>query len=126
MDDLSKLLKKIDFGYDCIIRSMKIKDFNCAEVIISAQDQELNKWVNIKFIINSLEECKIIKNLKRTNVVLSSGIQIVEVSGIYYLDLDPYSEEYEPIEDLKYSEVYFAGKSFCWEIGPYSEVEESP
>ena len=126
MDELLKLLNKINFGYDSIIRSLRIKDFDCAEVVISAQDHELNKWVNIKFTINSLEECKIIKNLKRNNVVLSSGIQIIEVSDIYYLDLDPYSEEYEPIEDLKYSELYFAGKSFRWEIEPYSETEKNP
>ena len=118
---MDELLKKLHFGYDGLIRNINISGFNSAEIVISVKDHDLEKWINVRFVINSLEVFRLLKNRNATNVILSSGIQIKRISGLIYLNLDPRSDEFESLEDLEDSEVYFAGKTINYKIELYSE-----
>ena len=88
---MNELLRKIDSGYDGLIRSIQIKNFDSAIVIISVQDNEVKEWINVRFTIESLEEFKILQKPKMSNVVMSSGIKIKKISEMFYIDFAPFS-----------------------------------
>ncbi|MGE7951567.1 hypothetical protein [Lysinibacillus xylanilyticus] len=119
---MNELLKRINYGFDGLIRSLKVNNFNSAEIVISVQDTEINEWVNVKFIIEALEEFKILKNPRVSNVVLSSGIKIKEISGLYYIDFAPFSDEIDSVFDFRQSDIYFSGKLLRWYFEEYSEI----
>ena len=119
---LEELLKRIDSGNDGVIRSICIKNFNYAEIVISALDMETTKWINVRLVIESIAEFKVSQDYSISNVVISPfGIKIDKINDLYYIDLSSSYNEMEDVSDYRESDIYFAGKSLSWSLEPYSE-----
>ena len=119
---MKELLKRINYGYDGLIRSILIKPSYYAEVTISVMDYlNDNEWINIKFLIKDIVEFKVLQNKNTSNTVLSSGIKMKVIDNVHYIDFAPYSDEIDTINDFRQSEVYFAANNLEWKIEQYSE-----
>jgi len=120
---MNSLLKRINQGYDGLIREIRIFNGNKnAEITVSVMDYENErKWINIIFIIKRIEEFKLKQKLNFSNVVLSDGIKFKKIESKSYIDFAPYSDEIDSIEDFRFSEIYFGCDSIDWKIIPYNE-----
>lgn len=114
------ILKRINFGYDVLIRSITIHK-DAVRIEISAKDTTVDKWVNVLFILKGLYEYKIWQPELTSNEVLSDAIQLKMVNGVVWFGLVPYSEDIDNIEDLRKSYIYFICNSFNCKILPYKE-----
>lgn len=120
---MQELLKKINQGYDGLIREIKIFNGNkSAEIIVSVTDSENNgQWINIIFQMREIKEFKVNQKLNFSNIVISDGIKFKIIDNISYIDFAPYSDEIDTIEDFRFSDTYFGCNSIEWKIIPYSE-----
>lgn len=120
---MNEFLKKINYGYDGLIRSIKLHSFSMIEITISVMDSEnQNNWINVHFIADKITEFKINQKLNTSNIVMSGGIKYMEINDILYLDFAPYSEEITTIEDLRHSDIYFGCSSMIhWIITKYDD-----
>lgn len=114
--------------YDCIIRCITMittdgSNTSKAQVILSVRDEEGTDdgWVNLSIKIENLTDFIGSNPENYTNEVLSDGIKIGFYDGLIYLDLEPYTDEPEGIEDFKRSNCLFIGKEIYWETMIYSE-----
>ncbi|WP_088394589.1 hypothetical protein [Flavobacterium davisii] len=120
---MEELLKKINQGYDGLIRVIKVfNGFQNAEITISVIDLENNRdWINVVFFIKGIKEFKINQRMNFSNVVLSDGIKFKKIDNHFYIDFAPYSDEIVTIEDFRFSDIYFGCDSIEWETKSYSE-----
>jgi hypothetical protein len=120
---MNNLLKRINQGYDGLIRAIRIFNGNKdAEIIVSVIDYENDReWINIIFSISGIKEFKINQNLNFSNVVLTNGIKFKRIDYSSFIDFAPYSDVIDTIEDFRFSETYFGCDSIDWKIIPYSE-----
>ena len=75
------ILKRINFGYDGLIRSITIHK-NAVHIEISAKDITVDEWVNVMFILKGISEYKIWQPELTSNEVLSDAIQLKIVNGM--------------------------------------------
>ena len=122
---MQELLKKINQGYDGLIREIKIFNGNKnADIIVSVIDSENNgQWINIIFQMREIKEFKVNQKLNFSNIVISDGIRFKIIDNISYIDFAPYSDEIDTIEDFRFSDTYFGCNSIKWKIIPYSEYQ---
>lgn len=117
-----QLLRRINKGYDGLIREISLKNFNNATIEVSVMDAHNNyEWINVVFYCNGLIEFSVIQKARYSNIVLSSGIIYREISGIHYIDFSPYSEEIDSVEEFRKSDIYFAAKEVKFETKLYTE-----
>jgi hypothetical protein len=118
---MNSLLKRINHGYDGLIREIRIFNGNKdAEITVSVMDYKNDReWINIIFSINGIKEFKVNQNLNFSNVVLADGIKLKKINYSSYIDFAPYSDEIDTIEDFRFSETYFGCDSINWKIVPY-------
>ena len=120
---MNSLLKKINQGYDGLVREIRIFNGNKdAELTISVMDYEKEKeWINIIFTLRGIEEFKVNQKLNFSSVVLSDGIKFKKIDSRSYIDFAPYSDEIDSIEDFRFSDTYFGCNSIDWKIIPYNK-----
>ena len=93
-----------------------------AHVTMSVQDREAKEddgWVNL---------CLLMKGVKSHsegidivyNEVISDGIKIGFFADDIYLDLHPYTDEPESIEDFKKSQCLIIATGCSWSVGKYN------
>lgn len=120
MDTIDNLLNVINKGFDGIVRDIKIHNLKEAEIEVSVRTLK-NEWVNVLFKMSDVKEFKIAQKIKTSNIVMSMGICVMRVDGIYYIDFSPYSELIESLDDIRKSDIYFGVGSIEWQIKPYHE-----
>lgn len=114
------ILTRINFGYDGLIREIHI--FNKRmEFEISAYDNVINNWINVRFFAEDISEYKVIQPLFISNEVISDAILIKKMDGAIWFSLSPYSEIIDNIDDLRKSNIYCICKNIHWKILPYKE-----
>jgi len=119
---MKEFLKKINNGYDGLIRSIGVKSFSSASIVVSVMDEENDyEWINVRFEIDSIVEFKVIQRINTSNIVLSEGIKVEYYNSHVYIAFSPYSNELRTLEDFRNSDVYFGCKNIKFTIEPYSE-----
>jgi len=119
---IKDFLKKIDFANDGIVESISFKNFKSVEIKIIVHHYAEKKKFDVTLNLDSIYEIKMVNPPNVTSPILSGGVQIYEINEFYYIDLNPVDlEDYEPIEDLKHSEIYFVGKLLEYKIEENSE-----
>ena len=120
--NINEFLERFNHGYDGIIRDVAIHfSAKKVRVICSVKDQktQMNKsWVNLAFEIENMIECIVIES-QSTCIVLSDGLQVGFFNDNIYLDLCPYTEEPDGIEDFKKSRFLIVGERCSWSLSTY-------
>jgi hypothetical protein len=129
-DKQNHFLSRFYGASDGVVRSVTF-DFNKTDprntvtIVLSVRDSERDpkeSWVNLRLIINQVDDYCFCESSNVGYQVLSSGIQAGRFSNLYYFDFDPYTLEPDGVEDYRKSKFYFAGHEFSWAIEAYSEA----
>lgn len=99
-----------------------------AYLIISSLDSQrpvTEQWCNVHLDIHGVQEFRLTESGPKGGYeVLSGGIAVRYLSGLYFLDftsdIDPEPELHSyTVDDFRRSEFYIAGRSFVWRTAPY-------
>ena len=127
--EIDKFLERFNFFYDSIIRDVKISFRNSSfstniKIIISAKDNESsqnNGWVNVNIEIDKVTEFNFRESAKESYQVLSSGLHILELTGLFYFDFGFYVDAPQKSEEFKESNFYIVGQNLSWKVELYQE-----
>lgn len=118
---MESFFKRINNGYDGVIRKIICHSEEEIEIIISTMDTNNDwEWINVIFTIRNIKEFKIHKKFNYSNNILSNGIKYIEIDDFNYIDFAPYSDQIDTIEEIYNSDIFFCG-NITWEVLPYNE-----
>ena len=116
------VIRRIDIVY----RSGKNRNSRIS-IMLSVKDNEIidnRASVNLRLEMTDVKEFSFTE-CDTTYQVLSNGITIKQIGGLYYIHFDPVDEP-ESVLDFRNSKFYAASKTISWEVLPYHEEEQMP
>lgn len=122
--NLDKFLERFSHCYDGLIRDVRI-NFPTKKVSITCSVKDQNNqvdegWVNLTLEIENMIELTVVER-QSTCIVLSDGLQVGFFNDQVYLDLCPYTEEPDSIDDFKKSDFLVVGERCSWSLAAYNE-----
>jgi hypothetical protein len=127
-----RLFSRFDDCNDAVVREVHLHlgspiGHNKAIVELAARDMEspeAQRWVRLQLTISDVREFRLQEGSKGSDYVLSLGLKVGCFDGLYFLDLGPYTDEPEGLEDFRRSRFYLAGMEFQWRVLPYPKTWE--
>jgi len=120
---MQDILKRINNGFDGIIRNIGVVNFKQATIEVSCYNNKTKEWININFQFDNIKEINIFQKLNTSSQILSDGINFGEIEGFYYLDFNPYLDlgSENTISDIRKSDVYIISEKIGYTIKNYSD-----
>lgn len=82
------------------------------EILVRDADES---WIKLLIRVHGLTEAHFIEG-KSTIAVMTDGLDIEWVDGIFFIVFSPYTDEPESVEDLRKADGFLAGDCCDWEI----------
>lgn len=112
---------------DALVRDVRIvigpsRESRKAVIALEARDIESEAdegWGQVVLKVAGLTEYRLVENELESHYVLSLGLKIKLLDGIYFFDFGPDTDEPETLDDFRRSGFYVAGRDFSWVVKPY-------